>query len=154
MWSVAQQFMPESTNAAGWRIFGTESPNRWVAVHRGHYFHLANRVGGGEQVNLGSLDGVIDEILSLDRADMRMRLRGVWFDDAKGGGYVWYVDCMVERGRRKPSPQDLLSQLRNGHVRGDGQFHFFEIVVREIDWSRDHFDMDHYDFYRGLPQFV
>src|SRR5687767_9665039 len=74
MWSVAQQFMPESTNAAGWKIFGTEAPNRWVAVHRGHYFHLANRVGGGERFNLRALDRVIDEILSLDRADVRMRL--------------------------------------------------------------------------------
>lgn len=47
-WAVAQRFMPASTDASGWKIFGTGAPNRWVAVHRGQYFHLSNRVAGGD----------------------------------------------------------------------------------------------------------
>jgi hypothetical protein len=77
LWAVAQQFMPNSTNAAGWKIFGTKSPNQWVAVHRGQYFHLSNRVAGGDAFDLESLDRRIDELRSLESDGAKFRLRGI-----------------------------------------------------------------------------
>jgi hypothetical protein len=146
--------MPVSSDAAGWKIFGTAAPNRWVAVHRGHFFHLSNRVGGGDNFDLGSLDKRIDELEALESDGMRFRLRGVWNDDAHGGGYVWYVDCMVPSDQPLPRSRDIEEALDNGVSREDGQFHFFKIKVRRIEWHRDHFDMDHYDFYERLPPYV
>jgi hypothetical protein len=154
MWAIAQQFMPQSTNASGWRIFGTAMPNQWVAVHRGQHFHLSNRVGGNDAFDLESLDHRLDELAALESGEVRFRLRGVWLDDAKGGGYVWYVDCMVPAGESLPDPQDVEEQLRSGWSREDGQFHSIEIEIRTIDRGRDHFDMDHYDFYDRLPSYV
>lgn len=154
MWAVAQQFMPVSTDAAGWRIFGTESPNRWVAVHRGHYFHLSNRVGGRASFDLAALDRRLDELEALETGGAQFRVRGVWVDDAKGGGYLWYVDCMVPDGQRLPRARDIEEVLRSGVSREDGQFHSFEVEVRSINYGRDHFDMDHYEYYERLPPYV
>src|SRR3954453_3905240 len=49
-WSIAQRFMPEST--AGWRVWGTEVPNRWIGNYRGHVTHIANRVGSSPDFTL------------------------------------------------------------------------------------------------------
>ena len=154
MWAVAQQFMPKSTDAAGWRIFGTESPNRWVAVHRGHYFHLSNRVRGRANFDLPTLDLRMDELEALETDGARYRLRGVWLDDAKGGGYIWYVDCMVAADQPLPRVEDIEEVLQSGTSREDGQFHSYEVEVRAIDFGRDHFDMDHYQYYDRLPSYV
>jgi hypothetical protein len=154
MWAVAQQFMPLSASATGWRIFGTKMPNRWVAVHRGHYFHLSNRVGGGDNFDLLSLDRRIAELEALQEGGIRFRLRGIWNDDATGGGYVWFVDCMVPIGQPLPDTRVIESSLQSGIAREDGQFHNFDVVVRRIEGHRDHFDMDHYVYYERLPSYV
>jgi Restriction endonuclease len=153
-WAVAQRFMPLSTDAAGWKVFGTVYPNQWVAVHRGQYFHLSSRVGGNARYDFESLDRRLDELARLEFDGVRMRVRGVWLDDAKGGGYVWYVDCMVPPPTELPQPSQLEDTLRSGVSREDGQFHSFEIEVHRIDWQRDHFDMDHYQYYKRLPSYV
>lgn len=154
MWAIAQQFMPVSAQAAGWRIFGTTSPNQWVAVHRGQHFHLSNRIGGNDAFDLAALDRRLDELEALENEDRLLRVRGVWLDDAKGGGYVWYVDCMVPEQAEAPLASQIERALDTGRAREDGQFHTFEVEVRPITWHRDHFDMDHYRFYDRLPRFV
>jgi hypothetical protein len=154
-WAVAQQFMPTSTDAAGWRIFGTESPNRWVAVHRGHYFRLSSRVAGGPNFDLQSFDKRIEELISLEpTVGVQFRIRGIWHDDAHGGGYVWYVDCMVPKGAPLPEAESIEKLLSSGVSREDGQFHTFRVMIRSIDWGSDHFDIDHYAYYDRLPPFV
>lgn len=153
-WAVAQRFMPLSSDATGWKIFGTESPNRWVAVHRGHYFHLSNRVAGGDNFDLASLDKRIDELEALESNGARFRLRGIWNDDAHGGGYVWYVDWMVPRDQPLPEARQVEEALTRGVTREDGQSHYFDIKVRPIEWHKDHFDLDHYEFYERLPSYV
>ena len=146
--------MPVSADATGWKVYGTSQPNRWVAVHRGQYFHLSNRVGGGEGWDFMSLDGVMDQLKTLESGGTLMRVRGVWLDDAKGGGYTWFVDCMVPAGLPLPSSAELEEALNDGVARDDGQFHSFDIIARRIELNRDHFDLNHYDYYRRLPSYV
>lgn len=153
-WAVAQRFMPSSTDAAGWKIFGTDVPNKWVAVHRGHYFHLSSRVAGGIKYDFESLDRRIDELDTLESDIRRFRIRGIWHNDAHGAGYLWYIDCMVPSGSCHPRISDLEDELLDGISCEDGQFHSFDIVIRETEWHRDHFDIDHYEFYRRLPSYV
>jgi len=154
MWAVAQQFMPKSTGASGWKIFATQSPHQWVAVHRGHYFHLSNRIGGNDAFDLPSLDRRMEELQALESEGGKFRLRGIWLDDAKGGGYTWYVDYMIPTGQKAPDPEEVEERLQSGMAREDHQYHSFQVVVRTIEWGRDHFDMDHYNFYRRLPSYV
>lgn len=80
-------------------------------------------------------------------------MRGVWNDDAHGAGYTWFVDCMVSPGRREPDPRDLAERLHSDVAREDGQFHGFDIEVQEFS-SSDHFDIDHYSYYKRLPEWV
>jgi hypothetical protein len=154
-WAVAQRFMPVSTDAAGWKIFGTEAPNRWVAVHRGYYFHLSNRDKGGPYFDLQSLDRRIDELEEQQSDGLHFRLRGIWFDDAKGGGYEWYIDWMVPIDEDLPDRGEIEAIERRLYrgVREDGQDHRFEIEARHIMGS-DHFDIDHYHFYKRLSPYV
>lgn len=154
-WTVAQRAMPASTAITGWKIFGTRDPHRWVAAHRGYYFHLSNRVGSGGVFDLGTLDRRLDEIeiTSLPAAH-QLRPRGIWFDDAKGGGYVWYLDYLLPYGEPEPDIGAILDRLDNGNAWTDGQFHSFEIELRSVQRGSDHFDPDHYSYYARLPSYL
>lgn len=151
-WAIAQQFMPRS--AQGWKIFARESPNMWVAAHRGYYFHLSSRTGGGMEYDLASLDRRIDEIeLVAERFGLGIRLRAIWHNDTKGHGYVWYLDCIAKLGDFPPTEGDLLTALRDGVSREDFQPHHFELNIFNQSVS-DHYDRDHYTFYARLPSYV
>ncbi|WP_109472773.1 restriction endonuclease [Ornithinimicrobium cavernae] len=154
-WAVAQQFMPVSSEAAGWKIFATDSPNQWRAAHRGFYFHLSARTAGGVRAyELESLDEHLDTIAAVAAIfDVRIRLRAIWHNDTKGGGYVWFLDCFPPHGEAAPDAADMLNALGDGYAHGDGQFHSFEITPREVSLS-DHFDYDHYSFYDDLPGYI
>lgn len=154
-WAVAQRAMPRSAAEAGWKIFGTKDPHRWVAVHRGYYFHLSSRVASGGRFDLSTLDRRLDEIeqLGLPNTD-QIRIRGVWLDDAHGGGYSWYLDYLLPRGASRPDLEMLLNRLKDGYAWLDGQFHSFQIELREVDAYSDHFDADHYRYYERLPSYL
>ncbi len=151
-WAIAQRFMPASTDA--WRIFATSSPNRWVAVHRGYYFHLSSRTAGGMRHDLESLEQRINEIEAAATAlGFDMRLRAVWHNDTHGHGYTWYVDCISPHGAALPNPDHVLGLLKNGITREDGQPHYFDIEHYNASLS-DHYDRDHYQRYDRLPKYV
>lgn len=56
---------------------------------------VAAEVAGGEGWDYTTLDTVMDQLQSDEVHGLRMRVRGVWLDDAHGGGSTWFVDCMV-----------------------------------------------------------
>ena len=94
-----------------------------------------------------------DELKALETGGARFRLRGIWNDDAHGGGYTWYVDYMVPSNRPRPKAADIEAILDRG-VREDGQSHSYNVEVRTIESGSDHFDMDHYGFYERLPSYL
>jgi hypothetical protein len=154
-WALAQQFMPVSAESHGWKVFGTGYPNKWVAVHRGHYFHLSNRVGSTVDFQLPTLSARLAEIEAIDLPQgHRFRLRGVWLDDAKGGGYVWYIDYMCPHGQLPGDLDAVRASLGEDITWEDGQLHTFDFHVQSYDPYSDHFDIDHYDYYERLPSYV
>jgi len=154
-WSVAQQFMPLSSAAMGWKVFATEVPNQWLAAHRGFYFRLSARTAGGIDYDFQSLDVRIDEIEAVAQVfDVVLRLRGIFHNDTHGAGYCWYIDCFPKQGAAPPRKIDILRALRDDMTREeDGQLHAFDLEFRTVTNS-DHFDYDHYDHYRRLPSYV
>jgi len=151
-WAIAQQFMPES--AEGWKIFATDAPNRWVAAHRGYYFHLSSRTGGGMEYDLPALDRRIDEIEAVgSKFGIRFRIRAVWHNDTHGHGYVWYVDGYMAQGERLPTECQIEEALADGITREDGQSHSFDLSLSQVSGS-DHFDYDHYSAYTRVPRYV
>ncbi|MFC7625408.1 restriction endonuclease [Microlunatus sp. GCM10028923] len=158
-WAVAQRFMPVSSEASGWRVFATDSPNRFVGITRGFYIRLTNRHGSGLGYQLSSIDERLDRAESFDLPEgHQLRPRGMWCDD-KHGAFVWYFDYLYDRPSlgepsTEPSHREIEAIKRefgDGSVTyEDGQIDSFEITVREVDRWHDAYDADHYSFYEGL----
>lgn len=148
LWSIAQRFFPTTANAQEFRLYGTEHPNRWIAVFRGYYFYLSNRIGSQAEHHFGSVWGRIAEIERVQLAPKEMiRLRAIYYDD-KNGNYKWYLDYMWP-SKETPSTnvRALMRILGDGLVWNDGQFYSFDIKGREYSEYSDHYDPDHYDYY-------
>jgi hypothetical protein len=163
-WPVAQRFMPVSAEAAGWRVFATDSPNRFVGVTRGFYIRLANRHGSRLPYQLASIDERLDAVARLSLPEgHEIRPRGVFCDD-KHGSFTWYFDYLYDA----PSPpwmnevvepeltaEQLARKLGDGSVSySDGQIDSFEITIRRVNRARDAYDADHYQYYVHLPDYV
>ncbi|WP_409463228.1 restriction endonuclease [Amycolatopsis sp. GA6-003] len=54
-WSLAQRFMPQSAETAGWRVFATASPNQFVGVTRG-FFYPPHQSSGKHKLLPAQLD--------------------------------------------------------------------------------------------------
>lgn len=147
-WPLAQRFFPRS--ATEWEVYATEYPNRWIANHRGYYFHLANRIGSKQQLHLKSISDQLRLIEAVSLPEQHfMRLRGVFYDD-KHGHYRWFIDHMYPREEDPPGTQGQVKYaLKDGYAsEHDGQVHEFDILEHEYNSGSDHYDPDHYEFYR------
>lgn len=156
-WPIAQRFLPLS--ASDWRIWASELPNRFLANYKGHFFHLTNRIGAGADHHLASLSSGVADLGALSLpADHELRVRAVHYDD-KHNDYRWYVDDLYEDAA-SVTPADLCDRLGEGVATSDGSTHYWDILLRNVGRSRDHYDRDHYDYYEpyleaflfGLPR--
>ena len=158
-WPIAQQFFPVS--AAGWSIFATEHPNRWIANYKGYYFHLSNRIGSNSDVHLDSIASRLAEVEAISLPDEHfIRLRGVYYDD-KNARYTWFLDYMRPKGEAPAVDVDSIKgTLKDEVAWEDGQIYAFDVMFREYKSYSDHYDRDHHDyyapylanFYWGLPR--
>jgi len=146
MWPVAQRFFPRS--AIEWEIYATDHPNRWIANHRGYYFHLCNRIGSGYRLHLTSIAARLRELETIPLPQSHLlRLRAVHFDD-KNGNYIWFVDYLYPS--RKPlanAEQKIKTAMKDGWTWDDGQHYRFDIRCVQYNPVSDHHDRDHYDYY-------
>ena len=149
-WPIAQRFFPRSGNSGGWRLWATTSPNRYVANVRGYYIHLTNRIGSTwVDGHLSSVWEVLNAIESLRLGPgEEVRPRAVFYDD-KHGAYTWYVDLLVERGRTPSVLADQIARILGPSdvPFSDHQIYAWDVQVREVMRSSDHYDPDHYNFY-------
>jgi hypothetical protein len=114
--------------------FGTDDPNRWIAVRHGHFLRLATRHESANDFVLDSVAARLDQIDALPLPPGHLvRPRGAWHDDAHGT-FVWYLDYLVPHGEEHLSEADDLGQ-RLGQDRAweDGQFYDFDIA--EVPYS-------------------
>jgi hypothetical protein len=163
-WSVAQRFMPISTEAAGWRVYATDSPNRFFGATRGFFIRLANRHGSRLGYQLSSMDERLDAIARIDLPEgHEIRPRGMFCDD-KHGNFTWYLDYLYDAAMPSWENEvvepvfteaELARMLGDGGVwYSDGQFDAFEITIRRVDRAHDGYDPDHYLYYADLPSYM
>ncbi len=162
-WPIAQRFMPKSADAAGWRVFATDSPNRFVGVTRGFYIRLTNRHGSKLSYQLNSIDERLDAVAAIPLPHgHEIRPRAMFCDD-KNGAFTWYFDYLYGAappwGRDVQEPPHTMDQLASmlGDNRGkysDGQWDSFEITLRQVHRTLDNYDADHYRYYENLPKYV
>ncbi|QMV44007.1 restriction endonuclease [Cohnella cholangitidis] len=148
-WTIAQRFFPKSANEIGWKIYATESPNRWVVNFKGYYFHLSNRIGSYAELHLSSIKSRICDLESIKVPKKhKLRPRAVYYDD-KNGVYTWYIDYMYPRGSKpKLSAYSIKKELGDGYALEDGQIYSFDVHVYDYLEISDHFDEDHYNYYQ------
>lgn len=152
-WPLAQKFFSKSANEQGWQIYGTESPNHWVVNYKGYYFHLSNRIGSYHEHHLDPIRKRVQDIegISLPK-DHFIRIRSVYYDD-KNGGYIWYLDYMYPNDQRPVvGTAQLGYALGDGYALEDGQTYSFDIKHRSYFKHSDHYDPDHYDYYKSDAQ--
>lgn len=161
-WAVAQRFLPVSADASGWRIFATESPNRFVGVTRGFFIRLANRHGSTIPYQLDSVDERLDRAAAIELPEgHELRPRGVFFDD-KHGTVTSYFDYLHgppswQEPAEKPvyTARELEGMLGDGRAGNDGQIDRIQVSIRPVDAGRDGpSDRDHYAYYVDVPPYV
>lgn len=147
-WPIAQRFFPKSTSAGGWAVYGTERPNHWVAVYKGYYFHLTNRIGSTHEHHFESVSKRVAEIEAISLPDRHfIRIRAVHYDD-KNGAYSWYLDYMYPNDQRPAMGSTHIAHaLGDGYALDDGQIYHFDVRLRSYFGYSDHYDPDHYDYY-------
>ncbi len=159
-WAIAQRFMPISAQAADWKVFATEEPNKFVGATRGFYMKMTNRHGSKLPYQLSSIDERLDAVAGIDLPDgHEIRPRGVFCDD-KHGWFIWYFDYIYDA----PAPswrnkviepsytaEQIESLLGDGTVTySDGQIDNFRVRIRKVNRSSDSYDADHYSYYDQL----
>jgi hypothetical protein len=133
---------------SGKRVWATESPNRYVAAMRGHWFHLTNRHESGDFM-LRTAEEQLEELEHVDLDDgFKLRLRAIWYDD-KHAHCIWYIDLLHPNGTDVDVTEREVAEaiLWDGQVLSDGQHH--QVDLRFVEYSRysDSHDDDHYEYY-------
>jgi hypothetical protein len=160
-WAVAQRFSPVSTDAGGWKIFATDEPNRSVGISRGMYIRLSNRIGSGLSFDLRWIDARLDRAaaIALPKGH-ELRLRGAWYDDKNGDlsthwDYLWEGEEVPGEGQLSHlSEKSIEETLGSGtNIYDDTQFDSITVKHHRVKRGNDHYDVDHYQFYRQLPDY-
>lgn len=146
LWTLAQRFFPKSSTE--WEIYATDHPNRWLANHRGYYFHICNRIGSTYMMHLASIAARLKELEAIRLAPGHfIRLRAVHYDD-KHGTYTWFVDYMHSSDKAPANIEDKIKlAMRDDWGWNDGQHYRFDVRSVSYNSGSDHYDRDHYDYY-------
>lgn len=149
LWTIAQRFFPVSSKKATWEIYATTNPNHWVVNYRGYHFHLTNRIGSTSDYHFRGIDDRINEIEKFKLSEGHfIRIRAIYFDD-KNGGYTWFLDYMYPHNEEPDVSRYFFTKiLGNDSALDDGQFYSFDVIPRPYYPNSDHYDKDHYNYYK------
>lgn len=148
-WSIAQRFFPISSTGKSLNITATEDPNYWIVNYEGYYFHLCNRIGSNNDTHFDSIDKRIEEIKTINLPENhQFRIRAIHYDD-KNATYIWYLDYLYPHDEEiAVSFEDVQEYLGHELAWNDGQIYFFDILDYQIYQYSDHYDKDHYNYYK------
>lgn len=147
-WPIAQRFFPLSANKQRWQVYATENPNHWIVNYRGYYFHLSNRIGSYGEMHFSNIEKRIKEFEKLPFPQKHwLRPRALYYDD-KNGNYTFYLDYLIPYNEKPFMNHSTIKRLLHDGEVIDGQFYKFDIYIYTYMDSSDHFDLDHYDYYR------
>lgn len=149
LFSLGHIFLPRSFEATKWKLYSREAPNLWAAHYKRYFLHIASRISG-HHPDLGDCETIVYRLEQIKpvRDDEAIRPRAIYYDD-KHDIYTAFADYLVPRGQ-EPSlrPSDFNTVLRDGEGLDSG-FHCttWDIIMRKVLFTSDHFDLDHYDYY-------
>ena len=147
----AHRFFPKSAELESWKIYATASPNLWIIIYKGYYFHLSNRIGSYYEHHLDSIRERIKDIESIEfPSNHFIRVRSAYHDD-KNGNYIWQLDYMYPNDESPVlSTAQIAHTLGDGYALEDGQSYTFDVIHRSYFQHSDHYDPDHYEYYASL----
>jgi len=146
-------FFPRSFASTPWKLYNREAPNLWTAQYKGYFLHLSSRVAGSHP-DLKACEIIIQKLEAIHPTGQNeyIRPRAIYFDD-KNGNFTVFGDYLVPY-KQAPSlaPQQFEEVLEDGiGLDKDHQDMWFctdwDIALKRIFPSSDHFALDHYDFY-------
>lgn len=146
-------FFPESYASTKWKLYNKGAPNKWTAHYKSYFIHLASRIAGAYP-NLLECEYIISVIEQINpRKEEAIRPRSIYFDD-KHEQFVVCLDYLVPEGS-EPSltPRDFNEVMNDGdglHTTSDGGHYYishWDVQMKYIKPSSDHFHLDHYNHY-------
>jgi hypothetical protein len=150
-WAVAQRFFPISGQKEDWKVWATDSPNRFIIAMEGFWFYLTHRIASWQNWHFLSIKQRLNDFQRLGLPEEEeVRPRAIWYDD-KHGFYKWYIDYLVPEGDVPTlDPTDLPEQLGGQDTAyEDGQIYEWDTILRFYLPHSDHQDPDHYRFYES-----
>lgn len=165
IYALLQEYLPTTVGLNGLRVYRTTAPNEFVITGFGFYLHVHERHEGDLSFQL---DSVKDYLLRLDTLQkyydtdhVLIRPRSVFYDN-KHGTASYTTEVLIHTGTWNPPsvPVDateivrsITSELDNPTSTAskyyDGQASHHEVRTRDVDFHRDSFHKDHYQYYRG-----
>jgi hypothetical protein len=125
------------------------------------YLRLSNRIGSKIAFQLDWIDERLDRAAIIDLPDRHeLRLRGAWYDDKNGNlsthwDYLWEGDEVPGQGRLSHLSEESIAKFLGAGTNAydDGQTDWATVKHHKVNRYNDHYDVDHYDFYRQLPDY-
>jgi hypothetical protein len=152
MFSLGHLFFPQSFASTPWKLYNSGSPNHWTAHFKGYFLVLSNRISGNHP-SLKMCEDIIARLESLPTGTSeQVRPRAIFYDD-KHDSFTVFADYLVPRDKEpteKPSDFEKILQDDQGFYT-DGDMSslptHWDVRIRKVLLSSDHFDKDHYDYY-------
>ena len=152
LFSLGHLFFPQSFSNTPWKLYNSGSPNRWTAHYKSYFLVLSNRISGKHP----SLPVCQDVVARLEGVPIgfeeQVRPRAVYYDD-KHDDFTVFADYLVPRDKeptQKPSGFEKVLHDGEGFY-SEGNVSWFptrwDIKMRNVSLTSDHFDKDHYDYY-------
>ncbi len=149
-----------------WKLYSRGAPNLWAVHYKSYFLHLASRISG-RYPNLKECEFIISRLekISPRNEGEAIRPRAIYYDD-KHCDFTVFVDYLVPHDQ-EPSlrPSDFDNVLEDGeglHKGRSAEWYrtTWDVVLRKVRRFSDHFDLDHYQYYKphagnfriGLPR--
>jgi hypothetical protein len=121
-------------------------PNEWTANYKTYFLHLNSRISG-QHPDLRACEMLISQREELETGPQEsVRPRAIYHDD-KNNNFTLFADYLIPSGRGPWfSPKEFAAILRSC----DWGFGWVEwdVLPQEVSTDSDHFDLDHYTFYK------
>lgn len=152
--SLGHIFFPRSFSNTPWKIYNKGAPNRWTAHYKSYFLHLNSRIAG-QYPDLNKCRIIIERLETITPNDKfeAIRPRAIYFDD-KHTEFTVFADYLVLHNQ-EPSlrPSDFNIVLGDGQEPRSGGVMWcctdWDIQLRRISPSSDHFHLDHNDYYNS-----
>lgn len=151
--SLGHLFFPTSFTNTPWKIYNKGAPNKWTAHYKTYFLHLSSRIAG-RYPGLRECEYIIGllETIHPTGESEAIRPRAIYFDD-KHEQFTVFADYLVPH-KQQPAlrPSDFNAILNDGqglHSDSGTMWYitYWDIALKRIFPSSDHFDLDHYDYY-------